>query len=194
MEIKAIETQYNGYHFRSRLEARWAVFFDTLGVRWEYEKEGYELETGERYLPDFWLPDERIWIEVKGDMPQNNYLSMIEAFSWEIGAILLVVGLPGTGPYEFFGFDLCDSSGGGYRNEIDISGAHDGKIQFTSQDSRLTRDRVVFTDGRFENSMDIMYFRNRIIFPSAIEATNKAKAARFEYLSSELHCGNVKRW
>lgn len=25
--IKPIETIYNGYHFRSRLEARWAVFF-----------------------------------------------------------------------------------------------------------------------------------------------------------------------
>lgn len=41
--IKAIKTEYKGYRFRSRLEARWAVFFDALGVRWEYEKEGYEL-------------------------------------------------------------------------------------------------------------------------------------------------------
>jgi hypothetical protein len=29
-EIKAIETSYKGYRFRSRLEARWAVFFDAL--------------------------------------------------------------------------------------------------------------------------------------------------------------------
>lgn len=35
--IKAIETSYKGYRFRSRTEARWAVFFDALGVRWEYE-------------------------------------------------------------------------------------------------------------------------------------------------------------
>ena len=27
-DIKAIETYYKGYRFRSRLEARWAVFFD----------------------------------------------------------------------------------------------------------------------------------------------------------------------
>ena len=32
MEIKAIETIYNGYKFRSRLEARWAVFFDEAGI------------------------------------------------------------------------------------------------------------------------------------------------------------------
>lgn len=55
-EIKAIETEYKGYRFRSRLEARWAVFFDVLGVAWKYETEGYVLEDGVRYLPDFWLP------------------------------------------------------------------------------------------------------------------------------------------
>ncbi|MDR3571756.1 MAG: hypothetical protein P4L81_06215 [Candidatus Pacebacteria bacterium] len=54
--IKAIETSYKGYRFRSRLEARWAVFFETLGVEWKYEPEGFELSDGTRYLPDFWLP------------------------------------------------------------------------------------------------------------------------------------------
>lgn len=53
--IKAIETQYKGYRFRSRLEARWAVFFDALGVRWEYEREGFGLGDAGRYLPDFWI-------------------------------------------------------------------------------------------------------------------------------------------
>lgn len=52
-EIKAIETIYKGYRFRSRLEARWAVFLDALGVRWEYEPEGFVLPSGRRYLPDF---------------------------------------------------------------------------------------------------------------------------------------------
>ncbi len=40
MEIKAIDTVYNGYKFRSRLEARWAVFFDAAGIKYEYEPEG----------------------------------------------------------------------------------------------------------------------------------------------------------
>lgn len=53
--IPAIPTQYAGYHFRSRLEARWAVFFDTLGIQWVYEDQGYELPSGP-YLPDFWIP------------------------------------------------------------------------------------------------------------------------------------------
>ena len=69
--IKAIETVYNGYRFRSRLEARWAVFFDALGVKYEYEKEGFDLD-GVWYLPDFWLPQVSMWAEVKGG-----------AFTWE---------------------------------------------------------------------------------------------------------------
>ncbi|MBA3474287.1 MAG: hypothetical protein H0T57_13855 [Rubrobacter sp.] len=66
MGIKAIETRYNGYRFRSRLEARWAVFFDTLGITYEYEPEGYDLGEAGWYLPDFWLPEHKCWLEVKG--------------------------------------------------------------------------------------------------------------------------------
>jgi len=65
--IKAIQTSYKGYRFRSRLEARWAVFFDTLGIEWEYEKEGFELGDEGRYLPDFWLPGKKVWVEIKPD-------------------------------------------------------------------------------------------------------------------------------
>lgn len=76
--IKAIETKYKGYQFRSRLEARWAVFFDSLGVKWEYEPEGFDLENGIYYLPDFKVEiysDVAIaknlyaWIEIKGSNP-----------------------------------------------------------------------------------------------------------------------------
>lgn len=69
MVIKAIETRYAGYKFRSRLEARWAVFFDVCGIEWEYEPEGFTVDTPRgqiRYLPDFWLPQAGQWVEVKG--------------------------------------------------------------------------------------------------------------------------------
>ena len=56
MMIKAIETQYKGYRFRSRLEARWAVYFDSIGLKWDYEMEGFQLENGIWYLPDFYIP------------------------------------------------------------------------------------------------------------------------------------------
>lgn len=66
--MKAIETRYNGYRFRSRLEARWAVFFDEVGIRYEYEKEGFDLGRLGWYLPDFWLPDLELWVEIKPDL------------------------------------------------------------------------------------------------------------------------------
>ena len=82
-EIKAIETVYNGYRFRSRLEARWAVFFDAAGIEYEYEPEGFSLDYGIQYLPDFALknvhwrgegagehytgkPGNPVYVEVKG--------------------------------------------------------------------------------------------------------------------------------
>src|SRR5262245_37899249 len=67
MNINPIETSYKGYRFRSRLEARWAVFFDALELKWEYEKEGYDLG-GVYYLPDFWLPEKKSWVEIKADV------------------------------------------------------------------------------------------------------------------------------
>lgn len=51
--LKAIETRYKGYRFRSRLEARWAVFFDALEIKCEYEPECFELRDGRGYLRDF---------------------------------------------------------------------------------------------------------------------------------------------
>ena len=50
--IQAIPTSYRGYRFRSRLEARWAVFYDLIGVQWSYEADPISVG-GEPYLPDF---------------------------------------------------------------------------------------------------------------------------------------------
>lgn len=69
--MKAIETKYKGYRFRSRLEARWAVFFDALDLIWEYEPEGYT-DGESNYLPDFYLPEvgrDGQFIEIKPTAP-----------------------------------------------------------------------------------------------------------------------------
>ena len=65
--LKAIETKYKGYRFRSRLEARWAVFFDASGIEWLYENEGFALGDSLFYLPDFWLPAHETFVEIKPD-------------------------------------------------------------------------------------------------------------------------------
>lgn len=51
-DLRPIQTIYKGYCFRSRLEARWAVFFDQFDGQWAYEVEGFRLPSG-HYLPDF---------------------------------------------------------------------------------------------------------------------------------------------
>lgn len=63
--IGAIETEYAGVRFRSRTEARWAVFFDALGLKWEHEPEAYT-DGRTWYTPDFWLPELDCFWEVKG--------------------------------------------------------------------------------------------------------------------------------
>lgn len=89
----AIETEYRGHLFRSRLEARWAVAFDRLGIAWKYETEGYRVGYDQHpYLPDFYLPVLGMWAEVKGDPLKLDKRLMDDAVS-------LKGGLPGTGPY-----------------------------------------------------------------------------------------------
>ena len=105
--IKAIQTQYKGYRFRSRLEARWAVFFDACGVKWEYEPEGFALPNGQFYLPDFLLhgcdgrSPKDLYIEVKGKMTEADAEKILQFSGFndhelcEIkNPILVVAGIP----------------------------------------------------------------------------------------------------
>lgn len=97
--MKAISTQYKGYLFRSRLEARWGVFLDALGIAWDYEAEGFEIE-GERYLPDFWLPTVKMWAEVKPDKLNAREKRVARGLAREGGhCILQLVGIPDCGTY-----------------------------------------------------------------------------------------------
>lgn len=108
MDVRPIETRYHGYRFRSRLEARWAVFFDTLGVRWEYEVEGFELPSG-RYLPDFWLPREHLWVEIKPDwelfMHDDRTWSIAQELASVSSRVMVLVGTVAPGRCQAVLFD-----------------------------------------------------------------------------------------
>lgn len=61
MSPSAIPTKYAGTEFRSRLEARWAAFFDLVGWRWEYEP--IDLPG---WIPDFMLTGHtNVLVEIK---------------------------------------------------------------------------------------------------------------------------------
>lgn len=84
--IKPIETIYNGYRFRSRLEARWAVFFDVIGLEYQYEPEGFFVkcydDTEIRYLPDFYFPEYDMYGEVKPSL--TKLLEDEEKLAWMV--------------------------------------------------------------------------------------------------------------
>ncbi|MFD3352764.1 PDDEXK family nuclease [Streptomyces fradiae] len=105
MPLQPADTEYAGHLFRSRLEARWAVLFDTLGVDWEYEPQSFELtplpeaiadrepEVQHRkpqstdadhlgtHLPDFWLPAQDAWFEVRSTEPTEEDWSRLHRFA-----------------------------------------------------------------------------------------------------------------
>lgn len=91
---KVIPTRWAGTLFRSRTEARWAVFFDALLLEWFYEPDGYELPSGP-YLPDFWLPHVNggCFVEVKGAYPTS-------AEQAKAAELAIATGRP---VYTFFG-------------------------------------------------------------------------------------------
>lgn len=66
-EITPIRRWHSQTAFRSTLEADWAATLDYMSVPWTYEPRTLRLPSGNRYVPDFWLPEIRTWLEVKGD-------------------------------------------------------------------------------------------------------------------------------
>jgi hypothetical protein len=104
--IKAIETEYAGCRFRSRLEARWAVVFDHLGIPWEYEPDGLEVD-GVRYLPDFRMPTrDGLYVEVKGHATARD-LEKVTAVACAGRGIMVVGSIPRPDSYgpHFFMYD-----------------------------------------------------------------------------------------
>lgn len=101
--FKPIETQYKGYRFRSRLEARWAVFLDAVGLDFEYEKEGFDLGAVGYYLPDFYLPSLDTWVEIKPSGGEKDSDAIAKCHSLALGEkkpVLLIAGNPGPDSYE----------------------------------------------------------------------------------------------
>ena len=116
-QLKVIETVYRGHLFRSRIEARWAVFYDALGVPWEYEKEGFDLDgsddRGSWYLPDFWLPEQDCFVEIKGEIPKLIEEIKASVLSQKSGKIVHIFygPLPTIERYGGWGEELDEQSG-----------------------------------------------------------------------------------
>ncbi len=82
--IQSIPTLCDGTLFRSRLEARWSLFFGLLGIDWEYEPEHDYVDIGfyqTQYKPDFYLPDLDYWIEIKPAIPNDDEMNKMAGWA-----------------------------------------------------------------------------------------------------------------
>ena len=200
---KPIETVYNGYRFRCRLEARWATFFDAVGLPYSYEPEGFVLDDNTKYLPDFWLPSLKMWVEIKPFIEYTGSLSldadpfsapviqklrncdlfrMLRRFKncqeWPIACI---VGQPGKHRIWFFGWDLSDSSGGEYEDDNAAWCVANGQV--TLNVHIASPDREIYSDSLYGDCLEhFTYARDHRHIVGPINAALKhARQARFEH-------------
>lgn len=160
MNPKPIETYYKGYRFRSRLEARWAVFFDALGIEWEYEKEGYDLD-GVWYLPDFWLPQVQMWAEVKPVEFSHDERMKIAGLVTKTGfSCLKLIGVP-----DFTIYYAMSVSEGGSLDDV--------------ADYRISNDYL--HENRFYGNCGWIDLEEEFLKSDSfyVEAVHAARAARF---------------
>lgn len=168
--MKAIETVYDGYKFRSRLEARWAVFFNALNIKYDYEIQGYALDGAGYYLPDFWLPQVSMWAEAKAGSFTMAEASKCEALAKQSGyACLMLEGPPAYRNYWAF------ECGYGFEREPE----QDDYVLYEGH-------RYWETEGRFFGSTGAAPFEVLDLtqwFADSIGETAvlKARQARFEH-------------
>jgi len=190
--LKPIETEYKGYRFRSRLEARWAVFFDALGIRWEYEPEGVNVRDGTFYLPDFYLIDMHCYFEVKrkglrGTKEGKDAVAKIsygmDCDSW---AGIICFGDPMDDDLFIFCQESDDGGAGSYEGEVTI-----GRHPETKKPYLLAyedgRERTFFDSFESINIIPMVtteygtYSYEDFVDSKVIRARRLARQARFEH-------------
>lgn len=194
--MKAIETYYNGYKFRSRLEARWAVFFNEMGIRYEYEPEGFEEEDEKghkiMYLPDFYLPESKLYAEVKGTtyrggIPKKDAIKMAQMIkSTDIcpNGIILLGDIPcpdecgemdmiwaiwkHNGKGLVCGYEMCKYPTGDLKNFLDF--------EYTGNYFEPNDDLALTGCITFEYPDELYSVENKVS-----KALKAARQARFEH-------------
>lgn len=100
MKINAIPVRYDNILFRSRLEAQWAYYFDLQQMPWQYEPVGFRIDHS-GYLPDFYLPQQECWVEVKGPaFAKDAYFKATEISTFTSLPILILNQHPKNRAFE----------------------------------------------------------------------------------------------
>ena len=61
-----IEKNGKFIRMRSGFEVMYAMILEKENIEWQYEPKRFKLSDGLRYTPDFFLPEQDLWIDVKG--------------------------------------------------------------------------------------------------------------------------------
>lgn len=189
-----IPTYYASCTFRSRLEARWAVFYDAIDIPWDYEPEGFELPSGKCYLPDFWLPQQNVWMEIKPCRPSDEDLDKIREFSETVGRIILCIGQPcNPKRVKSHGTDLANHCYGdgmvamwnednGYRWCACRTGRHFG-VEYEARGARIDCGCPGYEIGGRGHSGDD---------PAILDAYKVARATKFDTTYSSLRTVSLR--
>ena len=170
-------TWYNNYLFRSKLEAKWAVFFDRLKIRWTYEPEPFVCSDGSQYTPDFFLPEvylrdvKGIYIEIKPEgFSDHLYYRRIKS-SLEGSNLVVLFGDPITATVE--------AQDSGYNKNSQLQPWEDHPMVFMFCDSCRTA-KIEFNEGNY-------YFcpkcKTPLLFidPEVSSAAEFARNFRFQF-------------
>ncbi|WP_282361266.1 hypothetical protein [Pseudomonas sp. PS01300] len=85
---------HKGYRLRSYTELLWARVLEAAGIFYLYEPDLVRVDDG-YYLPDFWLPNVGIYLEVKGKNPTEIEIEKADAVMERTGReVMFLVGRP----------------------------------------------------------------------------------------------------
>jgi hypothetical protein len=90
-------TKIEGRYFRSRTEGTWAAVLHAFDVPFDYEPKTFRLANSISYVPDFYIPDLSIWIEIKASVPDDA----------EVDKIIQLARITGCPAFIFAGLPIC---------------------------------------------------------------------------------------
>lgn len=112
--MKSIEVMYKGIMYRSITEAATAKFFYEHDIDFIYEPDCFIFQDGTKYMPDFYLPDQKTWVECKGIMTDKDSNKIFKlAQESEEGQVVIIK----TGGH----FEICGKESWEEENNVFIA-------------------------------------------------------------------------
>lgn len=141
------------------LDARWAMFFDSLRITWIYNTTSFHLEDTS-HTPEFFLPDFGLWVSVEQTEFEEPVRQKCKALWEDRGqANVLLVGEPGNHKGHIWCSDLCDSSGGLFDCECRL-------VTHPERGPHIVvlnkRERTFYATQEFRRRLDMVFYLGQV--------------------------------